>query len=91
MELFVSSRISSILARGMVAFRPRPFRTFPSLANPSEANQARHAATVAGLTRNSAATRLLAIPSAANSNALARCTSRTGAVCDLDNTASTSL
>jgi hypothetical protein len=73
---------------GIVGFGPRPFRTRPNLTRPSAANLSRHAATVAGLTPTCSPIRYLATPSAANSNAFARCTSRTGADRDRDNTVS---
>jgi hypothetical protein len=50
LEFLVKSTISSIVACGIVDFRPRPARTSPSLAKPSWVNRDRHARTMLGLT-----------------------------------------
>ena len=88
LELRVNSTISSILACGIVDLRPRPERTLPSFASPSSANRDRQARTVAGFTPTRDAIRVFATPSAASSNASARCTCRCGAVCDRARTCS---
>jgi len=68
-----------VVSAGIDGFGPRPLRTSPSLARPSSANRFRQARTVTTVTPTSSAIRLLATPSAASSNALARCTCRCGA------------
>jgi hypothetical protein len=79
LECSVASTISSTFSAGIDGFGPRPLRTSPSLARPSSANRFRQARTVTVVTPTSAAIRALATPSAASSNAFARCTCRCGA------------
>jgi hypothetical protein len=48
----LGSTISSITYCGIVAFRPRPWATFPNLNSPSTVNLARQARTVIDVTRH---------------------------------------
>ena len=79
LECSVACTISSTFSAGIDGFGPRPWRTSPSLARPSSANRFRQARTVTAVTPTSSAIRVVATPSAASSNAFARCTCRCGA------------
>ena len=71
--------------------RPRPLRTCPNFAKPSSVNRSRQLLTDPGETDNDAAAiAVLATPSAAINNALARTTSRCTPDCDRANDSSTS-
>ena len=72
----------------MDGLAPRPGRTRPNLVNPSSANRRRQERTDVADTPTSAAIRSLATPSAANTNARARSTSRCGADDDRDRVSS---
>src|SRR5450759_946622 len=68
----VRRTISSTFSTEIPGLRPRPCRTWPNLANPSEANLSRQDRTVTGVTPTFAAIWELATPSAASNNTLAR-------------------
>lgn len=87
----VRSTIWSILACGIVALRPpRPDLTCANFVRPSPSNSSRHARTVLTVAPTCAAIVVFAVPSAASSKALARCTCRCGAVRDRASTSSVS-
>ena len=79
----VAVTIADTFAAGIVGFRPRPYFTFPNFFNPSSSKRERHDVTLLAATPSSQAIAVFAAPSAASSSALARVTSRCGAVCDL--------
>ncbi len=81
----VARTISATFSAEILDLRPRPGATCPNLVTPCAANRSRQAGTLPGETPNRAAIAVLATPSAANSNACARTTSRCGAVADLLN------
>ena len=79
----VNRTISSTFSAGIDGLRPRPLATWPNRLSPSAANCDRQLTTLDGDTANCAAIFVLAAPRPASSNALARVTSRWGAVRDL--------
>ena len=78
-----ASTIAATLSSGIVGLRPRPDFTFPNFFNPSSSKRARHELTLLAETPSSQAIAVFAAPFPASSSALARVTSRCGAVCDL--------
>ena len=85
----VDDPVDHLLRNGR-ALRPRPAATFPNLTRPCASNRDRHERTVHRRHTQPLRNLLLATPSAASSNARARCTSRCGAVRDTDKRSSTS-
>ena len=75
--------MADTFSSGIVGLRPRPDFTFPNLFNPSSSKRARHDVTLLAETPSPEAIAVFAAPSPARRSALARVTSRWGAVCDL--------
>ena len=85
----VKRTISSTFTGGIDGLRPRPGRTLENPFSPSSTNRSRQFTTVVGETPTALAIRVFANPSEAITRAVARCTSRCGAVCERINFSST--
>src|SRR6266568_871799 len=86
----VRSTTCAIFSTGIDGLRPRPLRTSPKSTIPRCANSARHASTVGRDTPTTSAISTFDTPSAANSNARARCTTRNDNVCERASASNTS-